>query len=186
MPPAPAFVVPALPLAGRARRLSALIYEGLLLTAIIFIAAFVALPLVTPGHAGTVDTLAIPGLPQRVALFCMLFTVLAWYSVASWAGGRRSLPMKTWRLRLLMADGRPVTRKAAMLRFLATWIGPALAVTAYALLRPWGLGAQAVWLLAFNFLWTYVDREQQFLHDRIAGTRLVQDAPHPPAVRPAA
>jgi len=186
MPAAPDSVVPVLPLAGRARRLAALLYEGLLLTAIIFIAAFVALPLVTPGHAGAVDTLAIPGLPQRVALFCLLFAVLAGYSVASWTGGRRSLPMKTWRLRLVMADGLPVKRKAALLRFLATWIGPALAVAAYALLRPWGLGAQAIWLLAFNFLWTFVDHEKQFLHDRFAGTRLVQDAPPAPAVRPAA
>ena len=59
-------------------------------------------------------------------------------------------------------------------------------MTAYALLRPWGLGAQAIWLLAFNFLWTFVDREKLFLHDRIAGTRLVQDAPPAPVVRPAA
>ena len=175
--------MPALPLAGRARRFAALIYEALLLTAIIFIAGFVALPLVTPGHAGTVDALAIPGLPQRVALFCMLFGVLAWYSIASWAGGRRSLPMKTWRLHLVMADGRPVTRKAALLRFLAAWIGPVLAVAAYAVLRTWGLGAQAIWLMAFNFLWTFVDRERQFLHDRIADTRLVQDAPAVPVAR---
>lgn len=184
MPLAPDPTEPALPLAGRARRLSALIYEGLLLAAIIFIAAFVALPLITPGHAGLVDTLAIPGLPQRVALFCMLFGVLAWYSVISWAGGRRSLPMKTWRLRLVLTDGRAVTRKAALLRFLATWIGPTMAVAAYALLRPYGLGAQAIWLLAFNFLWTFIDREKLFLHDRIAGTRLVQDAPVTPKPAP--
>lgn len=169
---------PGLPLASRGRRFAALTYEALLLTAIIFIAGFVALPLVTPGHAGTANALAIPDVPQRVALFCMLFGVLAWYSVASWSGGRRTLPMKTWRLQFAMADGSPVSRKTALLRFLATWIGPVLAILAFALLRPAGLGAQAVWLVAFNFLWAFVDPQRQFLHDRIAGTRIVQ-APSP-------
>ncbi|MEP7329208.1 MAG: RDD family protein [Betaproteobacteria bacterium] len=168
---------PILPLAGRARRFAALAYEALLLTAVIFIAAFVALPLITPGRAGAAEMLVIPGLPQRVALFCLLFSVLAWYSVASWSRGRRTLPMKTWRLRMVMANGMPVSRKAALLRYLATWIGPVLALAAFALLHTVGLGAQAVWLVAFNFLWAFVDSDRQFLHDRIAGTRIVQDAP---------
>jgi uncharacterized RDD family membrane protein YckC len=173
----PAASAPILPLASRGRRFAALTYEALLLTAIIFIAGFVALPLVTPGHAGAANALAIPDLPQRVALFCMLFGVLAWYSVGSWSGGRRTLPMKTWRLQFAMADGGPVPRKSALLRFLATWIGPVLAVLAFALLRPAGLGAQAAWLIAFNFLWAFVDPQRQFLHDRIAGTRIVQAPP---------
>ena len=179
----PAANAPGLPLAGRGRRFAALTYETLLLTAIIFIAGFVALPLVTPGRAGTANALAIPDLPQRVALFCMLFGVLAWYSVASWSRGRRTLSMKTWRLQLAMADGGPVSRQTALLRFLATWIGPVLAIVVYALLRPAGLGAQAVWLIAFNFLWAFVDPQRQFLHDRIAGTRIVRAPPATVAAR---
>lgn len=175
----PAAPAPGIVLAGRARRFAALTYEALLLTAITFIAGFVALPLITPGRAGTATALAIPDPPQRVALFCMLFAVLAWYCVASWSRGRRTLPMKTWRLQLTMADGSPVTRKSALLRFLATWIGPVLAVLAYALLRNFGWGVQATWLLAFNFLWTFIDPDRQFLHDRIAGTRLVPSPPPP-------
>jgi uncharacterized RDD family membrane protein YckC len=170
---------PGLPLATRARRFAALTYEALLLTAITFVAGFLALPLVTPGHAGTATALAIPAVPQRVALFCMVFGVLAWYCVASWARGRRTLPMKTWRLQLVMTDGSPVTRKAALLRYLACWIGPTLAILAYALLRNAGWGAQATWLIAFNFLWVFVDPQRQYLHDRIAGTRLVYVEPAP-------
>lgn len=164
-------------------RFAALAYEALLLTAVVFIAGFIALPLVTPGHSGMAATLAVPDVPQRVALFCILFGVLAWYSVASWSGGRRTLPMKTWRLGLVMADGRPVTRKAALLRYLAAWIGPALAIAAYKLLDLADLGAQAAWLVAFNFLWSFVDVDRQFLHDRIAGTRIVRTPP--PGAAPA-
>jgi len=35
-----------------------------------------------------------------------------------------------------------------------------------------------LWLVVagFNFLWAAVDPDRQFLHDRIAGTRIVRDA----------
>lgn len=161
------------PHAGIARRLGAVIYEGLLLVAIVFVASFIALPLVTPGHAGGADTLAIPDLAHRVILFCILFAVVAWYFTWSWTGLHRTLPMKTWRLRLALADGSPVPARTALLRFLCACIGPALAVLAYGALRPYGLGAHAVWLVALNFLWAFVDPERQFLHDRLAGTRIV-------------
>lgn len=159
--------------AGLARRLGAVIYEGLLLVAIVFVASFIALPLITPGHAGDAEALAIPDLAHRVMLFCILFAVVAWYFTWSWTGAHRTLPMKTWRLRLVLADGSPVPAKTALLRFLCACIGPALAVLAYGALRPYGLGAQAAWLVALNFLWAIVDPERQFLHDRLAGTRLV-------------
>jgi uncharacterized RDD family membrane protein YckC len=128
------------------------------------------LPFVTPTR-GT--ELVLPGLPERVALFCALFAVLAAYFVWCWSGGRRTLAMKTWKLRLMRADGTAVTPKVALLRYLAAWIGPGLAVAAYALLARHGLGAHAAWLVAFNFLWAFVDRDRLFLHDRVAVTRIV-------------
>jgi uncharacterized RDD family membrane protein YckC len=163
-----------LPRASLVRRLGALLYELLLLVAIVFVASFLALPLISPGHSRSVDALTVPGLPERVALFCMIFAILAWYFAWSWSGGRRTLPMKTWRLRLVVANRRPLSTKVALLRYLAAWIGPALALLAYAVLHRYGYGAHALWLIAFNFLWAFVDPERQFLHDRIAGTRLVQ------------
>ena len=167
-PPAPS------PRASLARRLGALLYESLLLVAIVFAASFLALPLISTGHSRSVDTLTVPALPERAALFCMLFAVLAWYFVWSWTGGRRTLAMKTWRLKLVLANGQSLPAKVALLRYLATWIGPALALATYAVLHRYGSGAHALWLIAFNFLWAFVDPERQFLHDRIAGTRIVQ------------
>jgi uncharacterized RDD family membrane protein YckC len=164
-----------LPRASLARRLGALLYESLLLVAIVFVASFLALPLISPGHARSVDALSVPALPERVALFCMLFAILAWYFVWSWTGGRRTLPMKTWRLALVLSTGQSLPARAALLRYLATWIGPALALVIYAVLHRYGFGAHALWLIAFNFLWALVDPERQFLHDRIAGTRIVRD-----------
>ncbi|MCC7325285.1 MAG: RDD family protein [Burkholderiales bacterium] len=162
------------PLAGLLRRLASLAYELLLLVAIVFVAGFVLLPLITPGPMENATTLTVPALSQRVALACLLFMVAAAYFVWSWSGGRRTLPMKTWKLRLVMADGTsPVPVQAALGRYLATWIGPVLAVTTYAALQGRGFDALAAWLVAFNFLWAFIDPARQFLHDRVMGTRLV-------------
>jgi uncharacterized RDD family membrane protein YckC len=170
----PAAPPAALPRASIVRRLAALLYELLLVVAIVFVASFLALPLISPGHSGSVDALTVPALPERVALFLMLFAILALYFVWSWTRSRRTLPMKTWRLKLVLANGQSLPAKVALLRYLATWIGPALALGIYAVLHRYGYGAHALWLIAFNFLWAFVDPERQFLHDRIAGSRIVQ------------
>ena len=144
-------------------------YELLLLVAVVFAANFALLPFVTPTRG---QELVLPGLPERVALFCMVFAILAAYFVWCWSNGRRTLAMKTWKLRLVRSDGGVVSPRTALLRYLATWIGPGLAVGAYAAVTRWGFGAHAAWLVAFNFLWAFVDRDRLFLHDRIARTRI--------------
>jgi uncharacterized RDD family membrane protein YckC len=154
------------------RRLGSLGYEALLLAAIVFIASFALLPLVSPeAHRGA-HALSVPSLPTRVMLFCALFAVLAGYFVWSWTGGRRTLPMKTWHMRIVASGDVPPTRKAALARFLAGWIGPASAIVLYAALRPAPISALAFVLLPLNFLWAFVDGDRQFLHDRIARTRI--------------
>jgi uncharacterized RDD family membrane protein YckC len=170
---APAAAPAPLALASLRRRFAALAYELLLLVALLFVASFALLPLVTPGHAGAAQSLTVPALPQRVAMGCVLFAVLALYFTWCWSDGRRTLPMKTWKLRLVDPLGRDLPRRTALLRYLCAWIGPALALGAYAALATAGAGAHAAWLVLFNWLWAFVDRDRQFLHDRLAGSRLV-------------
>ena len=43
-------------------------------------------------------------------------------------------------------------------------------------MKPYGLAGVALVPLALNYLAAFVDAERQFLHDRIAGTRIVQDS----------
>jgi uncharacterized RDD family membrane protein YckC len=162
------------PRASLARRLASLAYETLLASALILVAAFALAPLITPRVAGTSE-LRIPGLAERVVLFCALFALAALYFVTSWSSGRRTLAMKTWRLRLVDRDGHPIDRKHALARYLAAWIGPAMALAGYAALHAYALAAHAAWLVALNFLWALVDPDRQFLHDRIVGTRIVAD-----------
>jgi len=162
-----------------ARRLGALLYEALLLAAMALIAGFALLPLGSP-RVGPGGTLSLPGVLARAGMFCILAAGAAWFYAWSWSEGRRTLPQKTWRLALVDAQGRPPTYRAALVRYAAAWIGPAAAITAYAALRPTGHARYAAALLALNYAWALVDRERRFLHDRIAGTRLVREPARPP------
>ena len=150
-------------------------YEALLLGALLFIANFLLLPIVSPAYRAGVPALIVPDSATRALLFCALFAVAAAYFVWSWTGGRRTLPMKTWQMRLVDSRGAPLTYKTAFVRFLGGWIGPGLALLIYASLRPEGLGAVAFAMLPLNYVAALFDPQKQFLHDRLAGTRIVQD-----------
>jgi hypothetical protein len=168
--------------AGLARRLGASAYEALLLAALLLLVGFALLPIVTPTNHVTANALRDPGTgrpipylmsrPARAASGALLFGVCGAYCVGLWSGGRRTLPMKTWRVALRTTGGALVPPQAAMLRYFACWIGPAFALAGYLALAPLGHGRWALALVAVNYAWALVDRHTQYLQDRIAGTRL--------------
>lgn len=81
-----------------------------------------------------------------------LFLVLLWYFSWFWTHGGQTVAMRAWRFRLERVDGKPVRFLQACLRFILGILG-------------WGSLLSVVWVL--------FDRDKQFLHDRLAGTRLV-------------
>lgn len=131
--------------AGFARRLLALFYEALLLVALLL---FGSLPFAMLAHGA--DPLVARPLFQLY-----LVAIAAAYFTWQWRHGGQTLPMKTWRLRLVTRGGAPLGTQHALRRFLFALPGTLL------------LGA--------GFLWALVDREGQFLHDRLAGTKIVKD-----------
>lgn len=159
-------------LAPLARRCASLGYEGLVLAAIVLLVGFLAAPFVSPA-ARDGPAFPVPPLEGRVLSAGLVFVAAGAYFAWSWTGGRRTLPMKTWRMSLVRADGRPVDAATAVTRYLAAWLGPLASLAGYVALNSTGLAAHAAWLIAFNFLWAFIDPERQFLHDRIAGTRIV-------------
>jgi uncharacterized RDD family membrane protein YckC len=163
------------PLAPLPRRLASLLYEALLLVAMVLVASFALAPFVSP-HSATSQQLVVPSLAGRVVSFAGVVALGACYFGWSWSSGRRTLPMKTWKLALRTATGRPLASRHALARYAAACIAPAAALACYLALAPLGLGALAWPLLALNWLAALVDRDRQFLHDRIAGTRLVTAA----------
>jgi uncharacterized RDD family membrane protein YckC len=89
----------------------------------------------------------------RLVFQTYLFLVLGIYFVACWSRGGRTLAMQTWRMRIVRRDGAPLGVGRAALRYALAWVS----------LLPLGAG----------FLWACLDRDRQFLHDRLAGTRMV-------------
>jgi uncharacterized RDD family membrane protein YckC len=139
-------LAPPLAAASLARRLASGIYEVLILLALVFIATLPFSYLFGDATQGW----------KRHLLQAWVILVIAAYFTWFWTRGGQTLPMKTWRFRVVRADGAPLTRARALHRF-------ALAVLGFLAL---GLG----------FLWALVDRDRQFLHDRLAGTALVDIA----------
>jgi uncharacterized RDD family membrane protein YckC len=162
------------PQAGILRRLAASLYEILLLGALAVAIGLILLPLLGNDAAEVGSSLALPSPGARAVSFGCLFAVFGAYCIWLWSGGRRTLPMRTWRLTLVTPAGAPVSLKRAALRYVAGWIGPACAIAAYLALRPYGHRRWAAALLAVDYAWAFVDRDRRFLHDRLAGTRLVR------------
>jgi hypothetical protein len=161
-----------IPRAGLRRRLAASLYETLPLTALALLVGFALLPVLGPGPSPAEGVLPLPGPPARAMSFAVLFAVLGAYCVCGWSGGRRTLPMKTWHIAMQSASGSRVGVARAALRYCAWWIGPVLAVAVDAALRPSGYRRWALTLLVLNYAWALLDPDRQFLHDRLAGTRL--------------
>jgi uncharacterized RDD family membrane protein YckC len=135
--------LPATP--GVARRLASALYDLLLTTALILVATFPWLAVFGDSTHGW----------RRHALQLWVLLVVGAYFVWFWTRSGQTLPMKTWRIRLVRAsDGGPVGIVQGAHRFLVAVLGTLAA----------GLG----------FWWAFVDRDRQFLHDRLAGTALVE------------
>lgn len=160
------------PAASLSRRWCALVYECLLLCAVVLVAGFVALPLVGPPHAGPVynaQQLYLLSGASSAFLFFFEVVVAGVYCVGFWSNGRRTLAMKTWRLTLATRTGTPVDVRQATVRYFAGWIGPLAGLVCVA---SFGRLALAAGLL--NYYWAWLDSDGQFLHDRIAGTRIIR------------
>jgi uncharacterized RDD family membrane protein YckC len=127
-------------------RLKSLAYESLLLLAVT-LGGWLLLAL---AHAALFQNSLSP-VADRI-FFLLLYAA---YFLPCWIRGGQTLPMKTWGLRLRDETGRrPVRPVQAVLRYLVAWVG--------------------LLFLGIGFWWALLDPQKQFLHDRIAGTRIVK------------
>jgi uncharacterized RDD family membrane protein YckC len=153
-----------------ARRMACWVYEGILLFAALLVATLVF------SVAGQMRS-AVAGL--RPLLIAFLAVVAAVYFGWFWSKGQ-TLPMRTWRIRLVDRAGAPVTQPRALLRlvYASMWFAPVVAVLQA---RPhFTLPEAGVLLAGWVALWALASRlhpQRQFWHDAWAGTRLVDAAP---------
>ncbi|MBU9615281.1 RDD family protein [Burkholderia multivorans] len=147
------------------RRLAAMLYEAVLLFGVVFFA----------GLAFGLATQQRNGLVHHNLLAAWIALVVGAYFVWFWTHGGQTLPMKTWRLRLEAANGRPLRAGHAIVRYALGWLWflPPLALhPLLGLSVPATLALAAAWIV----VWAGAARlhaDRQFPHDRLARTRIV-------------
>jgi uncharacterized RDD family membrane protein YckC len=120
-----------------------MIYDALLLVALLFIAGFAFIYAANfPQHPGLLPIFRLYLLAIIAAYFC-------WF----WSKSGQTLAMKTWRIKLQNGDGNLITPLQALMRFAFALVG--------------------ICLGGITILWALVDHEKQFLHDRLIGSRLL-------------
>jgi uncharacterized RDD family membrane protein YckC len=125
------------------RRIASALYDLLLVVALVFVATFPFLAFFGDSTQGW----------RRHVLQVWVVFVIGAYFVWFWTRGGQTLPMKTWRIRVVRSDGQPVGAARAIHRYVIAILGTAA--------------------LGFGYLWALVDRDRQFLHDRLSGTALI-------------
>ena len=142
-------IVPAHPAAaGMLRRLGALLYDSLLLLALLLIGTACFLPF-TGGEAVTFAAFPLLAVVHRVVL---ALVVVGFYGVF-WRQRGQTLGMEAWRLRVEREDGALLDWRDVVTRIGAGVLS----------LLPFGLG----------WLWILVDRDKRAWHDRLSRTRVV-------------
>jgi len=137
-----------LPPAGLLRRLAAMVYDGLLVLAVLMIVTACFLPF-TGGEAVTWARFPLLAVPYWAAL---AVAIVAYFGLP-WTQRGQTLGMTTWRLRVQRNDG-----------FLLTWRDVVVR-----------LGASVLsWLPAgLGWVWALFDRERRTWHDSLSHSRVV-------------
>ncbi len=155
------------PAPPRARRFASMMYEGVLLFAVVFIAGYDFDTLTQSKH----------GLTLRHTRQVWLFLAIGMYFLLCWRLGGQTLPMKAWNIRLVSVRGDRPTYPQLLIRYVCMWLVPLIGAAAV-----WGASEVVQWpsilmlivLAPFTvFVPTWLTPNGQFWHDRLAGTRLV-------------
>ena len=124
-----------------------LIGVGVLLTGLALAAGALTIP--SAAGYGGVGPNFLPWVCAVVLAICGAYFV--WF----WRNGGQTLPMKTWHIKVVTHSGAKLSWTVAIKRYL------------YAVAGSFALG--------ITYFWAIFDRDRQFLHDRVAGTRIVRD-----------
>lgn len=134
--------------AGFARRVAALLYDSVLLSALLVV--------FTSGAVFLNQRTALDRTTAGAWVYLYragLLGVIAGYYLLNWTRSGQTLGMRAWHLHAVSAAGKSMSLRAAALRFV--------------------FGALAWMPLALGVLWLYFDPEHLALHDRLSNTRVI-------------
>ena len=156
-------------MAGLRKRMACWVYEGMLMFAVAFIATWLFSTLGQMRNAMDARHPLLQG---------FLFVVFGVYFVWFWHKGQ-TLAMKTWHIRVVDLHGQQISQRRALARYVLSWLWfvPPLAVLAFFKPSGWQITLWlTVWVVAYAVLSRLLP-SKQFVHDVLAGTRLVNHAP---------
>ena len=138
------------------KRLFAIAYDLLLLTALLFAVGVLVAGIMTfavnEGNAIT-DEHPFYLTSQLIILSVLLFAgylFFGWF----WVHGGQTLGMKTWRIQLTTINNENISWKQAAIRFLVAIVS---------------------WLIVgMGFIWSLFDKEKRTWHDMLSDTKLIQ------------
>ncbi|MEE2766490.1 MAG: RDD family protein [Pseudomonadota bacterium] len=128
---------------GLLRRLGAILYDGLLLVAVLFATTALVLP-VNDGKAFEPEQSIYP-----LYLLGVTFLFYGWF----WTHGGQTLGMRAWRIRVICESGGNLTWARAWARFIAAILS-------------WSAAG-------FGFWWIAISRKKNGWHDSMSKTRVV-------------
>ena len=154
------------------RRMASFVYEGLLLFGIGLI----------PGVTGAL-LVALTGnqhpFQSDSTLRVMTLFIYAAYFTWFWSVRGQTLPMQTWHIHVVTANGGRLSPWQALARFAAScaWFAPAALLAAANGWTRWhGLVAVSIGVVAYALL-ALLHPQRQFWHDALCGTRLITVLP---------
>lgn len=126
------------------RRMASMAYESLLLLGVL------SVTFMLPNLAlGMGLGIVLPGWVLMIHVFLVLGAYFVWY----WHHGGQTLAMQTWKIRLSTPSGLQPSLARLALRYTLAW--------------------PSIIYLGAGLFWALFDRDRQFLHDRLAGTRIL-------------
>lgn len=126
------------------KRYLAVVYESLLMVALALVLTAIYYMLFGDASQGW----------KRLGLQLLVWGSMGAYFVRCWTVSGQTLASQTWKLKVVNQQGQLLVWQQAVMRYVVGSI----------LLLPAGL---TLW-------WAILDREQQFLHDRLLGSRVVR------------
>lgn len=125
------------------RRIGSMLYESVLLFAILFVAGLIHRAIFGDPHTQI----------QSNLLFIYLWVISGAYFVYCWCRSGQTLAMQTWRIQLVGLDGLPLSLEQSVKRYM--------------------IATFSLMFFCLGFVWAWFDREGLYLHDRLTGGRLI-------------
>ena len=124
-----------------------LIYESLVLIAISLVCTAIFVLMLGDSTVGM----------KRYLLQLFLWLAIGAYFIWCWEKSGQTLPMQTWKLKLVNKKGQLLSFEPALIRYV--------------------LASLSLLMLGLGFFWAFIDKDRLFLHDRLLKNRIIY-VPH--------